>query len=71
MSRCVACNRPLDLGTLFMYDEDGNPEDLCGICREKSGQEYSYLYDHEYENQNITEGFSHNSKRGYYYEFYD
>jgi hypothetical protein len=59
------------MGTIHMKDADGNPEDTCGICRGKSVQEYSYSFDHEYENQHISEGLSHNSKSGYYYEWYD
>lgn len=56
---------------MLMTKEDGTPEDFCVGCREKSRQEYSYSYDHEYEHQGESDGLSRNSRRGYYYDFYD
>lgn len=32
MSRCVACNAPLDKGEELLTKENGQPEDMCFEC---------------------------------------
>ena len=72
MSRCLACNSPLDYGTLMMTKpESDEPEDMCRNCRDKSSQEWNFFYDKTYECENISEGLSEHGKKGYFYDWYD
>lgn len=54
--RCVACNKILTQNELS-YDKKstGLDCDICSKCRLVSQSEYNMSYDHQYEQQDITE----------------
>jgi hypothetical protein len=71
--RCAICNKPMTWAEEMVKDPNtGEPTSDCARCRSKSAELYSFSYDKQYEQSDVTErnGSKENGSR-YFYEYYD
>lgn len=56
-TRCVSCNKPLNEVELFGTKLDGQPEDMCAMCRARSREQYNYVWDYKHSFEHLTDEY--------------